>query len=155
MDFHRCQPLCSRFIAIDDQHDSRFLIANPPFSPVRAAPEAASLHKAAAWSSNPELEAMESEQFPLSLPPLPKRHCVESPSAAFKQFKPWRAHELVTASSSRERPAPRKEPVGRVSDPAHPPPYTVWGAHSRSATHKRVDLKRPNKPPAAASLDRS
>ncbi len=71
--------------------------------------------------------------------------------AAFKQFMPRRAREPASASSSRERPAPRKEPVGRVSDPVHPPPYTVWGARGRSATrqrpHKRVDLKRPNKPP--------
>ncbi len=43
--------------------------------------------------------------------------------------------------------------------PLHPPPYTVWGARSRSASRqrprKRVDLKRPNKPPAMASLGRS
>ncbi len=47
-------------------------------------------------------------------------------SAVFKQFMPQRAHEPASASSSRERPAPSKEPVGRVSEPMHPPPYTVW-----------------------------
>ncbi len=45
---------------------------------------------------------------------------------------------------------PRKESVGRVSDPIHPPPYTVWGARGHSATRQRtrnqVDLKRLNKP---------
>ncbi len=68
-----------------------------------------------------------------------KLRAAKTQSAAFKQFMPRRAHEPVTASSSRERPAPRKEPVGTVSDPAHPPPYTVWGAQSRSVTRKRVD----------------
>ncbi len=72
---------------------------------------------------------------------------------------PQRACEPASASSSRERPVPRKEPVGRGSDPMHPPPYTVWGACGRSASRQRplnrVDLKRPNKPPAAASLGRS
>ncbi len=38
----------------------------------------------------------------------------------------------------------------------NPPPYTVWGARGRSASrHKQVDLKRLNKPPAAASSGRS
>ncbi len=64
-----------------------------------------------------------------------------------KRSQPCRACELASAPSSRECPAPRKEPVGR--------PYTVWGASGRSATRqhlrKRVYLKRPNKPPAAAS----
>ncbi len=82
-----------------------------------------------------------------------------SQSAAFKQFMPQRACEPASASSSMERPVPRKEPVGRGSDPMHPPPYTVWGARGRSASHQhphnRVDLKRPNKPPAAASSGRS
>ncbi len=40
-------------------------------------------------------------------------------SAAFKQFMPRHAHEPASASSSRERPALRKLPVGRVSDPVH------------------------------------
>ncbi len=39
------------------------------------------------------------------------------------------------------------------------PPYTVWGARGHSASrqrpHKRGDLKRPNKPPTAASSGRS
>ncbi len=45
----------------------------------RAAPEASSLCEATAWSSDPELEATESEQFPLSLPPSPERHRADSP----------------------------------------------------------------------------
>ncbi len=76
-----------------------------------------------------------------------------------------RARELASASSSRERPAPRKEPVGRGSDPIHPPTYTVWGARGRSASRqhprKRVDLKHPKSPSrirkrraSPASLDR-
>ncbi len=72
---------------------------------------------------------------------------------------PRRARKPASASSSRECPAPSKEPVGRVSEPMHPPPYTVWGARSCSASrqrpHKRVDLKRPNKPPTTASSGRS
>ncbi len=79
--------------------------------------------------------------------------------AAFKQFMPRRARKPASASSSRECPAPSKEPVGRVSEPMHPPPYMVWGASgrptSRQRPRKRVDLKRPNKPPAAASSGRS
>ncbi len=44
------------------------------FLPRRAAPEASFLREAAAWSSEAELEAMESEQFSLDLPPSPGRH---------------------------------------------------------------------------------
>ncbi len=88
-----------------------------------------------------------------------KFRAAKTQSTAFKQFMLRRACEPATALSSRERPAPRKEPVGRVSDPAHPPPYTVWGAHTRSATRqhpcKWVDLKHLNKPPAVASMGRS
>ncbi len=47
--------------------------------PRRAAPEASSLREAEAWSSDAELEAMESEQFSLSLPPSPGRHRTISP----------------------------------------------------------------------------
>ncbi len=47
--------------------------------PCRAAPEASFLHEAAAWSSEAELEAMENEQFSLSLPPSPGRHRANSP----------------------------------------------------------------------------
>ncbi len=85
---------------------------------------------------------MESEQFSLSLPPSPGRYRANS-----------------RENNSRERPAPRKEPVSRVSDPVHPPPYTVWGARGRSATRQRprkqVDLKCLNRPPMAASSGRS
>ncbi len=44
-----------------------------------AAPEASSLRKATAWSSDAELEAMKSEQFSLSLSPSPGCHHGNSP----------------------------------------------------------------------------
>ncbi len=79
-------------------------------------------------------------------------------SAAFKQLMPRHARKPASASSSRERLAPSEEPVSRVSEPMHPQPYTVWGARGRSASRqrprKRMDLKRPNKPPAVASTGR-
>ncbi len=46
--------------------------------PRRATPEASVLREAAAWSLEAELEAMESEQFSLSLPPSPGRHHANS-----------------------------------------------------------------------------
>ncbi len=47
--------------------------------PRRAAQEASALCEVAAWSLDAELEAMESEQFSLSLPPSPGRHRANSP----------------------------------------------------------------------------
>ncbi len=44
----------------------------------RATPEASSLNEAIAWSLDPGLEAMESEQFSLSLPPSTERHRADS-----------------------------------------------------------------------------
>ncbi len=68
---------------------------------------------------------------------------------------------LYTAASDSEDfrpPAASKEPVGRVSEPMHPPPYMVCRARGCSASCqrpcKRVDLKRPNEPPAMASSGR-
>ncbi len=88
-----------------------------------------------------------------------KFRATKTQSAAFNQFMPQHVREPASASSSRERPGPSKEPVGRVSEPMHSSPYTVWGARGRSASRqrprKRVDLKRPNKPPATASLGHS
>ncbi len=85
-----------------------------------------------------------------------KFRAAKTQSAAFKQFMLRRAREPASASSSRERSAPSMEPVGRVSMFT---PYTVWGAHGRSAARqclrKWFDLKRPNKPPAMASSGRS
>ncbi len=90
---------------------------------------------------------------------IDKFSAAKTQSAVFKQFMPCRAREPAFASSSRERPAPSKEPVGRVSEPMHPPPYTVWGARGHSASRqrprKRVDIKRPSEPPAMASSGRS
>ncbi len=87
-----------------------------------------------------------------------KFRAAKTQSTAFKQLMPRHARKSASASSSRERPAPSKEPVSRVSEPMHPQPYTVWGARGRSASRqrprKRMDLKRPNKPPAAASTGR-
>ncbi|KAF4105162.1 hypothetical protein G5714_014493 [Onychostoma macrolepis] len=79
MDFRQCQPPCSHLIVSDDQHNLWFLIVNLPFSSTVLLREASFLHEAAGWSSDAELEAMESEQFPLSLPPSPERHRVDSP----------------------------------------------------------------------------
>ncbi len=108
MDFSRCQPPCFRLIASDYQHgkcvrcvglaharDAIFGISNCKYCenftlktffyresavlPHRAAPEASSLREATAWSSDAELEAMESEQFSLSLPPSPGRYRANSP----------------------------------------------------------------------------
>ncbi len=90
---------------------------------------------------------------------IDKFRAAKTQSAAFKQFTLRRMREQASASCSRERPDPNKEPVGRVSEPMHPPPYTVWGARGHSASrqrpHKRVDLKHPNEPPAMASSGRS
>ncbi len=47
--------------------------------PRRAAPDASFLCEATAWSSEAELEAMESERFSISLPPSPGRHRANSP----------------------------------------------------------------------------
>ncbi len=47
--------------------------------PRRAAPDASFLCEAAAWSSEAELEAMESEQFSISLLPSPGHHRANSP----------------------------------------------------------------------------
>ncbi len=69
-----------------------------------------------------------------------KFKAVKTQSAAFKQFMLRCAHEPASASSSREHPAHRKEPVGRGNDPIHPPPYTVWGAHGHSASRTCMDL---------------
>ncbi|KAF4106989.1 hypothetical protein G5714_012979 [Onychostoma macrolepis] len=80
MDFSRCQPPCSRLFASDDQHGKLTVFdRESAVLPCRAAPEASSLRGAAAWSLDVELEAMESEQCSLSLPPSPGRHCMNSP----------------------------------------------------------------------------
>ncbi len=108
----------------------------------------------------PSLEARDAVSFGLFSDAVnavvDKFRAAKMQSAVFKQFMPRRAHEPASASSSRELPAPSKEPVGRVSEPMHPPPYTVWGARGRSASRqrprKRVDLKRPNEPPTTAYL---
>ncbi len=47
--------------------------------PCRAILGASFLREAVAWSSEAELEAMESEQFSLSLPPSPGHHHINSP----------------------------------------------------------------------------
>ncbi len=57
--------LCTRLVVFD--RESAVL-------PRRATPEAFSLRKATAWSLDAELEAIESEQISLSLPPSPGRH---------------------------------------------------------------------------------
>ncbi|KAL1261660.1 hypothetical protein QQF64_006925 [Cirrhinus molitorella] len=101
MDFRRCLPPCSHLIASDDQHgkcvrcmgldharDAIFGISNckscenreSSVSSCRAAPEASSLREAAAWSTETELEAMESDQLnPLSFPSSPERRGAVSP----------------------------------------------------------------------------
>ncbi len=85
-------------------------------------------------------------------------------------FFPYLHHKISRSGSSRLRlssswhdmqtclclilqgvPGPKKEQVDRVSNPVHPPLYTVWGARGRPAIRqpprKRVDLKHSNKPP--------
>ncbi len=59
--------------------------------PRRSAPEASYLRETMVWSSEPELEAMESEQISLSLPPSPGCH---------------RAHSLVKFSRGCLAPSP-------------------------------------------------
>ncbi len=63
----------------------------------------------------------------------------------------------VSVSDAWAWPAPRKEPVSRVSDPVHPPTLHIASGRSATRQHprKRVDLKHPNKPPATASSGRS
>ncbi len=75
-------------------------------------------------------------------------------SAALKQFIP-RDHSTPSSFLSREQSLPRKEPSGRSGAKAvHSPPTTVWGARCRpfprQRPHRRVDLKRPNRPVASA-----
>ncbi len=62
--------LCARLTVFD--RESAVL-------PCCAAPEASSICEVAAWSSDAELETMESEQFSLSLPPSPGRYRANSP----------------------------------------------------------------------------
>ncbi len=50
-----------------------------------------------------------------------KFRAAKTQAAAFQQFMPRCAHEPGFPSSSREHQAPSKEPVGRVSEPMHPP----------------------------------
>ncbi len=114
MDFSRCQLPCSRLIVSDEQHgkcvrcvglaharDAIFDISNKTLHarlaffdwesavlPWRAAPEAFSLRRAMAWSSDAELEAMESEQFSLSLPPWTRRHSANSLVLFSRSSKP-------------------------------------------------------------------
>lgn len=45
---------------------------------------------------------------------IDKFRVAKTQSPAFKQFMPQHAHEQATDKSSREHPAPRKDPVGRV-----------------------------------------
>ncbi len=71
-----------------------------------------------------------------------------------------RDHYTPSSSLSREQSLPRKEPFGGCGAQAsHPPPTTVWGAlgrsFSRQRPHRRVDLKRPNRPAASANPGRS
>ncbi len=62
MDFRQCQTPCSRLILSDNQHRGN----------------QHRLSEAMAWSLDPGLEAMESEQFSLSLPPSTERHRADS-----------------------------------------------------------------------------
>ncbi len=91
-----------------------------------------------------------------------KFRSAKTQSAALKQFMPRRTREHSTPSSSlsREQSLPRKEPSGGSgAQAAHPSPTTVWGARGRSfprqRPHRRVDLKRPNRPAASAPPSRS
>lgn len=86
----------------------------------------------------------------------------KSQSAAFKQFMPRRVRESPAPSPARrprERFSQGAESSFRRSDPARPPPPTVWGASGRpfprQRPHKRVQLKRSDKPPAPAASSRS
>ncbi len=90
-----------------------------------------------------------------------KFRSAKTQSAALKQFMPRRARDYSTPSSSvsREQPLPRREPPSGGAQATRPSPTTVWGARGRSSSrqqlHKRVNLKRPNKPAASDNPGRS
>ncbi len=65
---------CENFILKTLHARLAFFDRESGFLPRRAAPEASFLREAVAWSSEAELEAMESEQFSLTLPPSPGSH---------------------------------------------------------------------------------
>ncbi len=141
MDFGRCQPSkCSRLIASEDQHGKCVWCVG--LAHARDAIFGISNCK---YCENFILKTLRARLmvFDQESAILPRR---VAPEASFLQRR---------SSSSRECPGPSKEPVSRVREPMHPPPYMVWGARgypaSRQRPRKRVDLKRPNKPPAAAS----
>ncbi|KAF4110501.1 hypothetical protein G5714_007532 [Onychostoma macrolepis] len=82
MEYRRCQPPCSRFIASDDPH-SKLAVFERESSvfPCRAPEAAEVLRESTTWGSDVELEAMESEQtgFATSLPLSPEHVRVNSP----------------------------------------------------------------------------
>ncbi len=83
-----------------------------------------------------------------------KFRSAKTQSAALKQFMPRRSRDYSIPCSSVSR-----EPSGGGAQATHPPPTTVWGARGRSfprqQPHKRVNLKRPNRPAASANPGRS
>ncbi|KAF4100116.1 hypothetical protein G5714_018312 [Onychostoma macrolepis] len=82
MEYRRCQPPCSRFIASDDLHSKLAVFERESSVFPRRAPEAAeALRESTTWGSDVELEAMESEQtgFASSLPLSPEHVRVNSP----------------------------------------------------------------------------
>ncbi len=90
-----------------------------------------------------------------------KFRSAKTQSAALKQFMLRRSRDYSTPSSSvsREQSLPRKEPPSGGAQATRPSPTTVWGARGQSfprqQPHKRVNLKRPNKPAASANPGRS
>ncbi|XP_077081417.1 uncharacterized protein LOC143735218 [Siphateles boraxobius] len=85
----------------------------------------------------------------------------KSQSTAFRQFMPRRAREPSAPAPvrPRERPSHRPDFSSRRSEPGHLPPTTAWGARGRpfprQRPHKRIQLRRSDKPTAPAAQSRS
>ncbi len=156
MDFGRCQLPCSHLIVSEGQHGKRircvglahaqddiFAISNCMYCEnftlktlraslaffyresavltCRVAPEASVLREAEAWSS----EAQHKFSGPVFLHPT-RKHETTFPSG-------WRIFYIPQPPTLRT--SGNTELVEVL--PLHPPPYTVWGARSRSASRQR------------------
>ncbi len=148
---------CIRFVGLAHAQDAIFGISNCKYCknftlktlrtrlavfdreaavlPRRATPEAFSFRKAAAWSLDAELEAIESEQISLSLPPSPGHHRANY----LVQFLPAVLHP----AGGNGKPFPSgwrifyilRPPTLRNSEPRH----SMWRTRRRSLL-RPIDL---------------